>query len=163
MVTCSINPTVFIRRTCPPLARKPPPSASSPTAHRWLSLWLLSIYNLLVFTNFQNFLKISRLLGCNSHWVFGHNPNNSRLIRGTSEEEESQVRTSIFNSFLPQVNQAVQHWGVATLTRDCFTFSRQKIVSALHLFAIKSGWPNFPLFFLKFHFQEISSKAEKHG
>ena len=84
------------------MARKPPPSASSPTVHRWLSLWLLSIYNLLVFTNFQNFLKISRLLGCNSHWVFGHNPNNSRLIRGTSEEEESQVRTSIFNfnSFL---------------------------------------------------------------
>ena len=150
-------------RTCPTLARKPPPSASSPTVHRWLSLWLLSIYNLLVFTNFQNFVKISRLLGCNSHWVFGHNPNNSRLIRGTSEEEESQVRTSIFNfnSFLRWTRLSStggwRHWP------GTVSPSAGKRLFLLHLFAIKSGWPNFPLFFLKFHYQEISSKTEKHG
>ena len=98
----------------------------------------------------RTFWNLSRLLGRNSHWVFGHTATNSCLINSGSVEDlewkvgfsrtinllklvkpnhffhiSHLVLISLITLFLYKGSQTVQHWGVATLTRDCFTRNRQ--------------------------------------
>ena len=99
----------------------------------------------------QTFWNLSRLLGRNSHWVFGHTAINSCLINSASAEDlewkvgfsrtinllklvkpnnfflhiSRLVLTSLLTLFQYKGSQSLQHWGMATLTRNCFTRNRQ--------------------------------------
>ena len=99
----------------------------------------------------QTFWNLTRLLGRNSHWVFGHTATNSCLINSASAEDlewkvgfsrtinllklvkpnnfflhiSRLVLTSLLTLFQYKGSQSLQHWGVATLTRNCFTRNRQ--------------------------------------